>query len=244
MPEKTEVPDPGPSGKGSTKDSGVRKLHYIVHLDAATDQIIKIEEMDEATNTTREMPLPLFLVDPEEKSGGAAESATGFVFDLPQPNFFSQPVTSFVPPYPYHGYPMHWPMMPPQFMPPSACVPQPVSFAAPQPPPSMGHAHVVISTPKVDPPDPPDSTPVAHVVYSTPKADSPDAKASMPGAHVVLSTPKVDPPDPPNARPTAHLVFQTPKVDPPVTPEERSEGSGVRGGKVVGPCLKFRFKSE
>ncbi|HKR23009.1 MAG TPA: hypothetical protein VJS17_10460 [Pyrinomonadaceae bacterium] len=242
MAEKTELPDPG-STKG-TKDSGVRKLHYIVHLDAETDQIIKIEEMDEATNTTREMPLPLFLADPEEKSRAAEGGATGFVFDLPQQNPFSQPVT-----YPNYGYPMPWPMIPPQFMPPTPCVAPPcvappVGFAAPQTLPSMANAHVVLSTPKVDPPDPPDSAPVAHLVYSTPKVDPPDERSSMPGAHLVLSTPKVDPPDPPNSRPVAHLVFQTPKADTPGTPKEKSEGSGVRGGKVVGPCLKFRFKSE
>lgn len=224
-------------------DNTVKKIHYIVHLDAETNQLIKIEQIDEATNTTREMPLPLFFVDPEEKSG-AETGATGIVFDLPQASPFNQPVAGFVPPYPYHyGYPMPWPMMPSPFMPPPPCVP-PVGFAGTQPPPPTAKAHVVLSTPKVDPPDPPNATAVAHLVLSTPKVDPPDERVATPGAHFVLSTPKVDPPDPPNATPTAHVVFSTPKVDPPPPPDEKSEGSGVRGGKAGGPFLKFRFKSE
>ena len=106
----------------ATRTAKVRKLHYIVHVEADTNQIIKVEEMDEEAKTSRELPLPLFLSFDDDESDAEEEFEGELEFDWPSPPHFFQPPAYGYPPHGYFGYPfpMHSPFMP------APCVTQPV----------------------------------------------------------------------------------------------------------------------
>lgn len=238
MPEKPD--EVSASSKGSKKGSGVRKLHYIVHLDSETDQVIKVEEMDEATNTTREMPLPLFL-DEEGTEPDAAESEESMTVEVAVDFSALGDLAS--------GEPITIPLATPKAEIPLSTPKAHLTFSTPKAdsPPSTPKAFLTLSTPKADSPP---STPKAFLTLSTPKADSPpstpkaDSSPSTPKADSSPATPKADSSP---STPKAHLTFSTPKADsPPSTPKAKSAGfsRGTTVRKTAGPCLRFRFKPE
>jgi hypothetical protein len=105
MPEETNnAPDPAP-GAETAAEGTVKKLHYIVHVVAETNQIIKVEEFNEDTKVSRELPLPLFLSD--EADGELTEEEPDefveYEYDWPQ-----HYAPSYPPPHAFFGYPM-WP---------------------------------------------------------------------------------------------------------------------------------------
>src|SRR5689334_2356589 len=80
-----EVTQPSPDNEGAAKEGSVKKLHYIVHLDTTTNQIIKVEEVDEATNAARDLTILSLASEEDEKSTDEVEVGAGkeFEFDWP-----------------------------------------------------------------------------------------------------------------------------------------------------------------
>jgi hypothetical protein len=79
-----EVNQPSPDDEGDSKNA-VKRLIYIVHLDTETNQVIKVEEWDEAANASRDLTIFSLASEEEEKSTDEAEVGAGkeFEFDWP-----------------------------------------------------------------------------------------------------------------------------------------------------------------
>jgi hypothetical protein len=90
----------------ATENGGVRQLHFIYHVVADTNQLIKIEELDETTGATKEVPVPLFVsmgeVDEPESEAPPAYAYPGFPYAVPVPMMWMPPpMASTAPPRPF-----------------------------------------------------------------------------------------------------------------------------------------------
>jgi hypothetical protein len=110
-----------PRDEATGTEGGVKKLHYIVHVVSGTNQIIKVEELDEEAKTSRELPLPLFLSfeDDEDERAEEVEGELEYEFDWPPPQ------TPVFPPHAYGYHPGYYGYPPPSPFMPAPCIASP-----------------------------------------------------------------------------------------------------------------------
>jgi len=143
MSEKREGGKGGerPDEAGGKGAEGVKRLHYVYHVVAETNQLIKIEELDEETMEAREIPLPLAV----DFGGSEEESARDREGDEEAEEYYAGLHDAYghpgYGPYGYGGYPVcapwmmgMWLMAPPPYMPYPAPYPHPARKPPRRPP--------------------------------------------------------------------------------------------------------------